>query len=99
TTHAEWCRRSFLDVIGRIPTYKETSEFTTDKSPGKREKLLDRLLGSDVYLPEFARNWSNVWTNLLIGRDDDNRGGTVNREGFQQFLRRAFLENKPYDQF
>ncbi len=96
---AEWCRRVFLDVIGRIPTYKEITEFTADKSPDKREKLVDRLMASDVYLSEFAGNWGNIWTNLLLGRDDDSRGGVVNREGFQQFVRRAVLHNKPYDQF
>jgi hypothetical protein len=98
-TDAEWCRRVFLDVIGRIPSYKEITDFVADKSADKREKLVDRLMASDVYLDEFARNWSNVWTNLLLGRDDDTRGGVVNREGFQQFVRRAVLHNKPYDQF
>ncbi len=98
-TDAEWCRRVFLDLIGRIPTHRETSEFIADTAADKREKLVDRLMASDVYLPEFAGNWSNVWTNLLLGRDDDSRGGVVNRQGFQDFVRRAALENRPYDQF
>src|SRR4029077_12773596 len=62
-TDAEWCRRVFLDLIGRIPTYKEITEFAADKSPNKREKLVDRLLASDTYGHEFARNWGNIWTN------------------------------------
>jgi hypothetical protein len=56
-------------------------------------------MSSDVYLEEFARNWTNVFTNLLIGREGSDRNGLVNRDGFQQFVRRAFLTNKPYDQF
>ncbi len=95
----EWCRRVFLDVIGRIPTHQETSDFIANQAADKREALVDRLMASDVYLEEFARNWSNVWTNLLLGRDDDTRGGIVNRQGFQQFVHRAVFENQPYDRF
>jgi hypothetical protein len=98
-TDAEWCRRVFLDLIGRIPTYDEIATYTADKSADKKRRLVDNLMSSDIYLEEFARNWTNVWTNLLIGRDASNRDGAVHREGFQQFVRRSFLTNKPYDQF
>jgi len=98
-TEGEWCRRVYLDLIGRIPSVQELKAFLADKSRDKKRKLVERLLESDEYVEEYARNWTTIWTNLLIGRpranrDDENR--MVNREGMQQYLRRSFLENKPY---
>jgi hypothetical protein len=98
-TDAEWCRRVYLDVLGRIPTSVETSRYVGDRSRGKRLVLVNRLVDSDEYLEEYARNWTTVWTNILIGRSGGTEQGTlVNRAGLQQFLRRSFLHNKPYDQ-
>lgn len=98
-TEGEWLRRLFLDVLGRIPSLEETLAFQRDKDPEKRAKLVDRLLNSDEYIEEYARNWTTVWTNTLIGRTGgDNEDSMANRQGLQQYLRRAMLTNKPYNQ-
>ncbi|MCH2181858.1 MAG: DUF1549 and DUF1553 domain-containing protein [Mariniblastus sp.] len=97
-TENEWCRRVYLDIIGRIPTVEELKEFSADKSKDKKQKLVETLLYDDVYTEEFVRNWTTLWTNLLIGRTggmDDN--SMVNRAGMQKFLRDSFARNKPYD--
>jgi len=93
----EWCRRVYLDVIGRVPTPEELKEFT-QLSGDRKSKLMEKLLESDKYVEEYARNFMTVWTNVLIGRPParPDREPT-NREGMQQYLRRSFLENKPYD--
>jgi hypothetical protein len=65
---AEWCRRVFLDIIGRTPSLEEVSAFVADRASDKKAKLVDRLL-SDEYLDEYARNWTTIWTNVLIGRN------------------------------
>ncbi len=99
-TENEWCRRVFLDVLGRVPTVDELHRFLNDKSKNKKAALLDRLLDSDDYVEEYARNWTTIWTNLLIGRPKPAREEArdlVDREGMQQYLRRTFLSNKPYD--
>lgn len=97
-TDGEWCRRIYLDVIGRIPTVDELNLFLHDRASNRRLDLVDRLLGRE-YVEEYARNWSGIWTNLLIGRpgrkQDDEKLPT-NREGMEQYLRRAFELNKPY---
>jgi len=94
----EWCRRIYLDVIGRIPTVDELNRFLGDRGSSRRVNLVDRLLGRE-YVEEYARNWSGIWTNLLIGRpgrkQDDEKLPT-NREGMEQYLRRSFELNKPY---
>jgi hypothetical protein len=94
----EWCRRLFLDVIGRIPNVKELNTFLSNKDEDKRQKLVDMLLYDDEYTEEFARNWTTVWTNLLIGRTGGNdRNSMISREGMQKYLRDSFAREKPYD--
>jgi hypothetical protein len=93
---AEWCRRVFLDLVGRIPTTAELQAYLTDSSPTKRPELVDRLMGDD-YVDEYARHWTDVWTTILIGRDVGNQ--MVSRPGMRQYLRRAFSRNIPYDRF
>ena len=95
----KWCRRVFLDVIGRIPSYEEFAEFAKDKSPDKKFSLVNRLLNDDRYTEEYANQWSTVWTNILIGRNGgmENRSLT-NRSGMQKYLRDCFAQNKPYNE-
>jgi hypothetical protein len=95
-TDGEWCRRVFLDLIGRIPTIDELDAFVNDSTDTKKLRLVDRLLG-DEYVDEYARSWTDVWTTILIGRDTDN--DLVSRPGMRQYLRRALSKNLPYDQF
>ncbi|REK11476.1 MAG: DUF1549 domain-containing protein [Planctomycetota bacterium] len=94
----EFCRRVFLDLLGRIPSVDELERFFSDSTVERRGKLVDRLLG-DAYIEEYALNWTTVWTNLLIGRSGGmDRRSLVNRAGLEQSLRRALQRNMPYDQ-
>jgi len=97
---SEWCRRVHLDMIGRIPTVKETTAFLSSRDEDKRKKLVDTLLYDDQYTEEFARNWTTVWTNLLIGRTGGNDNDSmISREGMQKYIRDSFAREKPYDKF
>ena len=44
----EWCRRVYLDLIGRVPTVDEVNAYLADRKRGKRQRLVDRLLGERV---------------------------------------------------
>src|SRR4051812_38873890 len=44
TDDAEFCRRAYLDIIGRTPKAAEARAFIDDKDPQKRAKLVDQLL-------------------------------------------------------
>jgi len=97
-TDGEWCRRVYLDILGRIPSVVEIKEFIHDKEPNKKAKLVEKLLNDDKYLEEYARNWTTIWTNILIGRNGGMEDRTlISREGMQKYLRDSFARNKPYD--
>jgi len=97
-TDGEWCRRVFLDVLGRIPSVGELHAFTSSKDPDKKAQLVSDLLYDERYTEEYARNWTTIWTNVLIGRSGGTeRNSLTNREGMQKYLRDAFARNKPYD--
>ncbi|MEZ6071757.1 MAG: DUF1549 domain-containing protein [Pirellulales bacterium] len=99
-TDGEWCRRVYLDVLGRIPTVAETNRFVDSRDVDKRTALVDWMLTSDEGLAQYARNWSTIWTNLLIGRTGGmDRRSLASRTGLEQFTRRAFATNMPYDRF
>ncbi|MBY0231968.1 MAG: DUF1549 and DUF1553 domain-containing protein, partial [Gemmataceae bacterium] len=54
-------RRVYLDVVGVLPTAEEYGKFMSSKETGKREKLVDELLGRK----EFAELWVLKWAELL----------------------------------
>ncbi|MEX0819861.1 MAG: DUF1549 and DUF1553 domain-containing protein [Pirellulaceae bacterium] len=97
-TESEWCRRVFLDIIGRIPSVEELQQFTKNRSATKKADLVGMLLYDDKYTEEYARNWTTVWTTVLIGRSGGTeRNSLTNREGMQKYLRDCFARNKPYN--
>ena len=97
TTDGEWCRRVYLDLIGRIPTVQELDAFTKARGRNKQAELVDRLLGGD-YAADYARNWKTLWTNTLIGRTGGTERRTfTSRAGMMEYLEACFLENRPYD--
>ncbi len=55
-------RRATIDITGLLPTADEYQAFVTDADPGKRAKLVDRLLGRK----EFSEIWAMNWANLLM---------------------------------
>ena len=95
-TDGEWCRRVYLDLIGRTPTVEELDAFVSRRGKTKRAELVDRLLGAD-YAEEYARNWKTIWTNILIGRTGGtDRQSLTSRPGMMEYLEGCFVENKPY---
>jgi hypothetical protein len=96
-TDGEFCRRVFLDVLGRIPTIQEFRAFRRDGSSDRRHRLVNQILDDPKYLDRYADNWAGIWTNILIGRasqDEPNR--MVSRDGLKIYLREAFLQNRCY---
>jgi hypothetical protein len=94
-TDAEWCRRAYLRLVGRIPTVSELELFTSSGNLDKRDKLLDQLLASR----EFSENWASIFTNILIGRTGGTgEGELATRDGLRQYLETALVNGKPYNE-
>lgn len=54
-------RRAYVDIAGMLPTRAEYEKFVADKSPDKRDKLIDELIGKK----EFAELWVLKFAELL----------------------------------
>ena len=92
-----WARRVTLDLLGRVPTVQELTDFVDEPPQERRAWLVDRLL-SKAYQPERARWLATEWTILLVGRTGGTTGNSlVHREGLTEYLREAFLERRSYD--
>ncbi len=51
---AEFLRRTYLNIVGRIPTASEAEQFLDEPGTAKRRALVDRLLASSAYPTHFA---------------------------------------------
>src|SRR5205085_1926167 len=54
---AEFLRRVYLQLAGRIPSVSEVREFLDDRKPDKRERIILKLLDSPRYVTHFVSIW------------------------------------------
>ena len=54
-------RRSYLTIVGRIPTPQEAASFLDDKAPDKRTRLIEKLANS----PGYDSSAFNYFADLL----------------------------------
>lgn len=64
---AEFQRRVYLDLTGRLPPLAKAADFLDGKDPDKRAKLIDDLLAS----PEYGQHLARYWTELFVKRDGE----------------------------
>lgn len=91
---AVFARRAWLDLWGVVPDPRSLQDFIDDKSPGKRERLVDALLGGRSH---YAQKWISFWNDLL--RNDEGVEYAGARQSITTWLRRSLEENLPYDRF
>jgi hypothetical protein len=91
---AEFMRRVYLDIVGRIPRVREARDFLDDKSPDKRRRLVDRLLNH----PNYARHFADVFRALWMSEANTSFTGRFLIPGFETWLRERLRKNTPYDQ-
>lgn len=92
-TDAEFIRRAYLDAAGILPTPKETEAFLKDKSPDKRNRLIDALMKR----PEFIDYWAYKWSDLLLVTS--NRLSYPEMWSYYDWIRASVAQDKPWDQF
>jgi hypothetical protein len=90
---AEFLRRVYLHLAGRIPSVSEARAFLDDKSADKREKVVEQLLKSPRYVSHFI----NVWRGWMIPEADASIQARFLIPGFETWLRDKLRENVGYD--
>ncbi len=89
-----WCRRVYLDLVGRIPTQAEVDAFVAVPAETKRSALVDRLMASNEY-PVHMRE---LWDVFLMGRPKKaSSDGRRKQAGWWAFLETAFKTNRPWN--
>jgi hypothetical protein len=82
-------RRVYLDLTGRVPSSADARAFVADKSPNKRQAVIDKLLAS----PDLTRNLARVFDVMLMER----RGGKhVKTEDLRAWLQKSFEADRSY---
>lgn len=88
-------RRVTLDLAARLPTIREVKVFIEDKRKNKRQKLLNRLIGSPSFVDYTTMKWCErlrvksefpikLWPNAV--------------QAYARYLEQAVSSNMPYDQ-
>jgi hypothetical protein len=91
TEDAEFLRRVYLDLAGRIPTWDLAAAFLDSRDPDKGAKLIDGLIDS----PDFGRHLAEAWKPLLAPIDPANTKASVDR--FTPWLAGELNRNRGWD--
>lgn len=96
-TDHEFVRRTYLQLLGRIPTVDEIEQFVSRRDD-KREWLVDQILSGDKYEAEFASFWSARFANILVGRAGGmTEDSPIDRSALEGYLSQKFEKNTPYN--
>ena len=89
---AEFQRRVYLDLTGRLPPLAKVADFLDSKDPDKRTKLIDDLLAS----PEYGQHLARYWTELFVKRDGE-QNKRLKADAFRAWLADQFNTGRGWD--
>jgi hypothetical protein len=89
---ATFFRRVHLDLTGRLPDAEQAQAFAASGDPGKRDKVIDQLVGGE--------EWRERWTYwfLDLWRASQNRVGVPGRNLFHDYIYDALQYGQPFDE-
>jgi hypothetical protein len=90
---AEWLRRVYLDVAGRIPSVTEARTFLADRRADRRGRLVESLLAGQRYPTWFA----SVWRGLLLPEANSTIQFRIQAPAFERWLRNWVASERGYD--
>jgi hypothetical protein len=93
SSDAEFLRRVYVDLTGRIPTPDAAQAFLSSSEPNKRAKLVDDLLASPAYTDQLTTFFAN---KFKVTRAHESIG-TLGRNTFYEWLRNNIQTDRPYD--
>jgi len=89
---AEFVRRVYLDLGGRIPRVAEARAFFEDRRSDKRARLVEKLLHG----PNYVNHFTNVWRALLLPNNNNNQVQVLANQ-LETWARARLQNNVPYD--
>ena len=92
-TDAQFMRRTYISIIGTLPTPNEAQRFLDDTSPRKRDRLVNELLKR----PEYADYWALKWSDVL--RVDRRALGHKGARRYYSWIRQNIANNTSLDGF
>src|SRR4051812_8731130 len=90
---AEFIRRAYLDAAGILPSTSEVENFLKDRSPEKRNRLIDELMKRS----EFVDYWAYKWSDLLLV--SSNHLSNEEMWSYYKWIRESVATNKPWNEF
>lgn len=91
---AEFLRRVYLDLSGRIPTVAEARSFLADKRADKRTRLVAEILDN----PRHVTHSVNIWRSILIPEAGNNFQVRLQQPSFESWLKQQVARRVGYDQ-
>ncbi len=104
TSDTEFLRRVTLDLTGRLPSAESVRKFMADRSPDKRDKLIDSLFPTlptmgigrrPTRVGPFLDKWSTFFSDLFRNNEQLREG--IN--SFHDHIYKSLELNVPYDEF
>lgn len=91
---AEFLRRAYLSITGRIPRVSEAREFFADKRPDKRRRLVEELLET----PGYITHYTDFWRHVMLPEVNADIQSRFLIPGFEAWLREKLQDNVKYDE-
>ena len=88
---ADFVRRVYLDLAGRIPSAEETRSFLKNSEAQKRAKLVEQLLAG----ADFPRRLEQAITVMLLER---RGGGKIPDHKWRDYLREQIAAKRPWNE-
>ena len=89
---AEFLRRVYLDISGKIPPASVVRDFLADNAKDKRATIVNRLLNS----PSYIIHYTNLWRAAMVPEADADQVIRLALPGFESWLRSRIAENKNF---
>jgi hypothetical protein len=93
-----WLRRVSFDLVGLPPTPEQLEAFVTDRSPERRERVVDRLLGD----PSYGIRWGRRWLDVVRYADTngyERDGNKPQAWRYRDYVIDSLNADKPFDLF
>ena len=88
-------RRIYLNIVGRIPTAAETTNFINSREEDKKSELINKLINSEGYV-SHQFNW---WADILRVNTRMQGQSPTNGGAYSNWIKQSIRENKSYDKF